>query len=88
MATDGILNGAAPSGAADAVLKPSDPVPERAIPVKGIDFDAYADRNVTVAELVSGMTNMGFQASSIGQAVRIINAMVCSSSCMQISFLC
>lgn len=77
MATNGIVNGAAPSGATDAVLKPSDPVPDSAIPVRGVEFDMFKDRNMTVAELVEGMTNMGFQASSIGQAVDIVNGMVC-----------
>ena len=76
MATNGTINGTAPSGATDAVLKPSDPVPDNAIPVQGLDFDNFADRNMTVAELVEGMANMGFQASSIGQAVEIVNGMV------------
>ena len=76
MATNGVLNGTPPSGATDAVLKVSDPVPEDATPVDGLDFEKFADRNVTVAELVTGMTNMGFQASSIGQAVEIVNGMV------------
>lgn len=67
---------AAPSGAQDAVLKPSDPVPEGAIPVTGLDFDKFAGRNITVAEMVEGMGNMGFQATSVGQATQIINGMV------------
>lgn len=67
----------APAGAANAVLKPSDPVPAGAVPVKGLDFDAFADRNVTVAELVENLANVGFQATSIGQAVDIVNGMVC-----------
>lgn len=79
MAVDGAVNGAAPSGATDAVLKPSDPVPDNAIPVQGLDFDKFKDRNITVAELVEGMTNMGFQASSIGQAVEVVHGMVCKS---------
>jgi deoxyhypusine synthase len=66
----------APSGAAAAVLKPSDPVPEDARPVQGIDFNHYAQRSITVEELVGGMADMGFQATSVGQAVRIINDMV------------
>jgi deoxyhypusine synthase len=65
-----------PSGAAAAVLKPSDPVPEGARPVQGIDFNDYAQRSITVEELVGGMANMGFQATSVGEAVRIINDMV------------
>lgn len=70
----------APAGAANAVLKPSDPVPESAVPVKGLDFDAFADRNITAAELVENLANVGFQATSIGQAVDIINGMVCNGS--------
>lgn len=69
-------NEAAPAGVTDAVLKPSDPVPAEAIPVKGLDFDAYADRNITVAELVEHLKNVGFQATSIGQAVDIVDGMV------------
>lgn len=65
----------APSGATDAVLKPSDPVPDSAIPVQGLDFDRLKTRDVTVAELVDSMTKMGFQATSMGQAVEIINGM-------------
>ena len=66
----------APTGATDAVLKPSDPVPADAREVKGIDFDAYAGRPITVAELVGGYGRMGFQATAIGEAVRIVNDMV------------
>jgi deoxyhypusine synthase len=66
----------APTGAQDAVLKPSDPVPEGAVPVVGLDFDKFAGRNITAAEMVESMTNMGFQATSVGQAAQIINGMV------------
>lgn len=69
----------APSGATDAVLKPSDPVPDGAMPVKGIEFGDFKDRNVSVPELLEGMTQMGFQASSIGQAAQIVDGMVCRS---------
>jgi hypothetical protein len=71
-------NNAAPSGATDAVLKPSDPVPEGAMPVKGLDFNDFKDRNITAAELVENMAQMGFQASSIGQAAKIVDGMVCT----------
>ncbi|KAF2766734.1 deoxyhypusine synthase [Teratosphaeria nubilosa] len=70
-----MTSNSAPSGATDAVLKPSDPVPEGAEPVAGLDFGAFQDRKLTVAELVENMSNMGFQATSIGQAVRIVNGM-------------
>jgi hypothetical protein len=66
----------APTGATDAVLKPSEPVPEGAQEVQGIDFNQYTSRSITVEELVGGYANMGFQATSVGEAVRIINDMV------------
>ncbi|KAF3042176.1 Deoxyhypusine synthase [Didymella heteroderae] len=66
---------AAPSGATDAVLKPSEPVPADAKEVHGIDFNQYANRSITVEELIGGYSNMGFQATSVGEAVRIINGM-------------
>jgi hypothetical protein len=71
-------NGAAPSGATDAVLKPSDPVPEGAMPVKGLDFNDFKNVDITAAELVANMAQMGFQASSIGQAAKIVDGMVCN----------
>ncbi|KAK5135959.1 Deoxyhypusine synthase [Meristemomyces frigidus] len=75
MASNGPPSATAPSSAADAVLKPSDPVPEGAIPVQGLDFNHFVDRNVTVAELVDNMATMGFQASSVGQAAKIVDGM-------------
>ena len=66
----------APSVATEAVLKPSEPVAAGMREVDGIDFDDYAGRDITVAELVAGMTNMGFQASALTEAARIINDMV------------
>ncbi|KAF2158153.1 deoxyhypusine synthase-like protein [Myriangium duriaei CBS 260.36] len=68
-------NSAAPSGATEAVLKPSDPAPEGAVPVSGIDFNQYAGKDISAADLVAGMTTMGFQATSIGQAAQLINEM-------------
>jgi deoxyhypusine synthase len=65
-----------PSNATDAVLKPSEPVPEGSREVQGIDFNDYAERAITVEELVGGYANMGFQATAVGEAVRIINDMV------------
>lgn len=67
---------ARPSGAAQAVLKPSDPPPEDATEVKGINFDRYAEKNISVVDMVEAMEHMGFQASSVGQAAKVINGMV------------
>lgn len=64
-----------PSSAAAAVLVPSTPIPDHVQKVRGIDFNEYTGRDITVAELVSNMATMGFQASAIGEAARIINEM-------------
>lgn len=68
-------NTQAPILSTDAVLKPSAPVPTGVHEVSGVEFNDYADRDITVAELVSNMANMGFQASAVADAVRIINDM-------------
>ena len=60
-----------------AVLQPSATVASSAVPVQGINFDDYQGRDVTVAELLTDMSCAGFQASAVGDAVRIINGMVC-----------
>lgn len=75
MATNG-AHESAPASVQDAVLKASDPVPQDAVAVKGLDFDDFAGRNISVADMVSGMAKMGFQASNIGQAVEVIDEMV------------
>ena len=66
----------APAIASDAVLKPSDPISEGAREIRGINFDDFREREMTVKDMVSGMANMGFQASAVADAVRIINNMV------------
>jgi len=58
------------------VLKPSESMPEGSKQVQGIDFDQYREQKMTVEELIAGMANIGFQATSVGDAVRIINDMV------------
>jgi deoxyhypusine synthase len=65
-----------PSNTTDAVLKPSEPVPDDSTEVQGIEFNDYAERSITVEELVAGYANMGFQATAVGEAVRIVNEMV------------
>jgi deoxyhypusine synthase len=66
----------APALATESVLKPSDPIPDGSRKVIGIDFNDYVEKEITVGELVAGMSTMGFQASAIGEAVRIVNDMV------------
>ena len=66
-----------PSTVTDAVLVPSNEMPEGSQKVEELDFNNFAGRAITVDDLMNGMNHMGFQASSIGKAVRIINDMVC-----------
>lgn len=65
-----------PSEATNAVLVPSDELPEGAQKVEEIDFNAFKGRPITVDDMLDGMKYMGFQASSMAEAVRIINDMV------------
>ncbi|KAI0503151.1 Deoxyhypusine synthase [Xylaria bambusicola] len=67
---------APPKEATDAVLVPSDELPEDAQKVEEIDFNAFKGKAITVDDIIRSMSNMGFQASSIGDAVNIINKMV------------
>lgn len=73
---DGNKQSKIPATATNAVLKPSDAVPDGARQVQGVEFDDFRERNMTVRELVSSMANMGFQASAVADAVKIINDMV------------
>ncbi|CAD6505802.1 BgTH12-01289 [Blumeria graminis f. sp. triticale] len=66
----------APSTATDAVLVPSAEMPAGSQKVEELDFNKITGSGpITVDDLVSGMINMGFQASSVGEAIRIINNM-------------
>ena len=65
-----------PSSAADAILKASAPLPEDSHEVRGIEFDDFKGKDITVSQLVAGMARMGFQASAVSDAVRIIKGMV------------
>jgi deoxyhypusine synthase len=69
---------AVPSVSTAAVLKQSIEMPAGAQKVEELNFDNFAGHSITVEDLISGTSNMGFQASSIGEAVRIINEMVWS----------
>lgn len=76
MSAESNNGGAPPSSVTDAVLVPSNEMPVGAQKVEGLDFNKFAGREVTAVDLLNGMSNMGFQASLIGEAVRIINNMV------------
>ena len=65
-----------PSSVANAVLVPSNEMPTDAQEVEELDFNEFHGRTITAEDLITGMNHMGFQASSIGKAVGIINKMV------------
>jgi hypothetical protein len=65
--------------AANAVLKPSVAMPAASTRIRGVDFNEYSSP-ITVKELTSHFSRTGFQASSIGRAIEIINNMVYSPS--------
>ncbi len=65
-----------PTQAMDAVLVQSTEMPADAQKVEELDFNKLKGRPITVDDLYQGMKHMGFQASSIGDAIRIINDMV------------
>lgn len=68
---------APPSKATDAVLVPSDPVPEDARQVQGIEWGALpAEHRSIIADFIQNLSGQGFQSSSIGDAINIINDMV------------
>ena len=77
-----------PSEATNAVLVPSDELPEGAQKVEEIDFNAFKGRPITVDDMVEGMKHMGFQASSLAEAVRIINDMVSKGEVSRCSRIC
>lgn len=64
-----------PSGAQAAILKESEPVPDNAIPVKGPNFDD----EVGLQEFFRSYERIGFQATSFGRAIDIVDKMVSNS---------
>lgn len=75
-------------GARDALFVRSDPMPSDAEQVRGVEFNSLHGRPIKVDDLIAGMTNTGFQASSVGKATQIINDMVCQPPCDSSSSLC
>jgi deoxyhypusine synthase len=67
---------APPSTVTEAVLVKSIEMPEGSQKVEELDFNKFKGRPITVDDLFEGMKHMGFQASSMCEAVRIINEMV------------
>lgn len=65
----------APSEAKNAVLVKSEEMPEGSQAVEELDFNKLKGP-ITAEDLFLGMRHMGFQASSMAEAIRIINDMV------------
>lgn len=65
-----------PSQATDAVLVKSSKMPADAQKVEELDFNKFKGRPITADDLYQGMRFMGFQASGVAEAIRIINDMV------------
>lgn len=59
-----------------AVLKPSISLPDSYPLVRGVDFNNHNNAPITVESLVEGMSDAGFQATSVANATRIINNMI------------
>jgi deoxyhypusine synthase len=71
------MGSAPPATATDAVLVASEPVPDAAAQVRGIDWASLpAEHRTIISGFVDQLTGQGFQSSSIGEAIRIINDMV------------
>lgn len=71
-----------PTTVTEAVFKPSEPMAAGSKVVKGIDFDDFAGRHVTVLDLVQHMDVMGFQAMNLSKAIKIVDEMVGRFSCL------
>lgn len=63
-----------PSGASAAVLQHSEPVPESFVSVEGPNFD----NNLGLQDLLGSYERIGFQATSLGRAIHIVDKMVSS----------
>ena len=61
-----------PSQASAAVLQPSEPISSDAVHVEGPNFDT----NPSLHDLLGSYERIGFQATSLGRAIRIVDKMV------------
>lgn len=71
------MGSAPPAKATDAVLVPSEPVPDGVQEVKGIDWATLpTEQRTIISNFVHQITGQGFQSTAIGDSIRIINNMV------------
>jgi len=66
------LQATVPTDAAAAILLSSAPVPDTAVAVEGPDFD----RPHTLHSFLQSYERIGFQATSLGRAINVVNKMV------------
>jgi deoxyhypusine synthase len=67
-----MMSSSIPQGASAAILKQSEPVPEEAVAVQGPNFDEHP----TLESLLGSYERIGFQANSLGKAIKIVDKMV------------
>jgi deoxyhypusine synthase len=70
-----LLSNRPPPKATEAVLTKSEEMPKDASKVEELDFNKITGP-VTAEHLLQGMKHMGFQATAMSEAIRIINDMV------------
>nr|KAJ3417530.1 hypothetical protein HK105_001015 [Polyrhizophydium stewartii] len=63
---------ARPKVAVDAVLVTSAPMPADAVRIQGYDFN----QGVDYSKLMASLFTTGFQATSVGEAIRVVNDMI------------
>ena len=65
-----------PQGASNAVLLPSHPIPEDTLSVEGPNFEC----SLSIDELLGSYERIGFQATSLGRAIQVVDKMVSKPS--------
>lgn len=66
------MSAAETTSAHDAVLVPSEALPEDAVHIKGPDFNEPVD----LQALLKSYETIGFQATGLGRAIKIVEEMV------------
>ena len=61
-----------PQHVSEAILQRSEPVPDDAVSVQGPNFDEHP----TLESLLQSYERIGFQANSLGKAIKIVDKMV------------
>lgn len=84
----GIMNekeGAVPSSAQSAVLMRSEPLPSEAVEAIGPQFEKQDPNDLNA--LMGSLATVGFQGTSVAEAVRIIERMVRTVTYSQVAYM-